>query len=77
MVPIIKLLWKTKAFEWIAKCQEAWEVIKQSYMDALILISPHWDVEFHVHTYIFNLIVGVMLAQNPIKKNDQLIAYAF
>jgi hypothetical protein len=77
MVPIIKPLWKTKAFEWIAKCQEACEVIKQSYMDALILISLHWDMEFHVHTYIFNLVPGAMLAQNPTKKNDQLIAYAF
>jgi hypothetical protein len=23
MAPIIKLLWKTKAFEWMAKCQQA------------------------------------------------------
>jgi len=32
------------------------------YMDALILISFHWDLEFHVHTNAFNLVVGAMLA---------------
>jgi hypothetical protein len=28
MAPITKLLKKTKVFEWIAKCQIAWEDIK-------------------------------------------------
>jgi len=60
-----------------SKVPKGMGVIKQSYMDALILISPHWDVEFHVHTYIFNLVAGAMLAQNPTKKSDQLIAYTF
>jgi hypothetical protein len=41
MVPITKLLWKIKAFEWMTKCQQAWEEIKYQYMDASILISPH------------------------------------
>jgi hypothetical protein len=30
-------------------------------MDAPILISPHWDIEFQVHTYAYNLVVKVML----------------
>jgi len=42
-------------------------------MDAPILISPHWDIEFHAHTYAFNLVVEVMLVQNLTKKcNDRL-----
>jgi hypothetical protein len=45
-------------------------------MDAQILISPHWDLEFHVHIDASNLIIGAMLAQNLIKKCDQSIAYA-
>jgi hypothetical protein len=45
-------------------------------MDARILISPHWDFEFHVHIDASNLVVRVMLAQNLIKKCDQSIAYA-
>jgi hypothetical protein len=34
-------------------------------------------MEFHVHTNASNLLVGVMLAQNPTGKCDQPIAYAF
>jgi hypothetical protein len=43
----------------------------------LILIASKWDMEFHVHTHTSNLVVGAMLAQNPTKKCDKLIAYAF
>jgi hypothetical protein len=45
-------------------------------MDTTILISPHWDLEFHVHSDAFNLAVIVMLTHNFTKKCDQLIAYA-
>jgi hypothetical protein len=76
MAPIIKLLHKTEMFVWIAKCSEAWEAIKQRYLDASILLAPEWDMEFHVHIDAPNPIVGVMLAQNPIKKCDQPVAYA-
>jgi hypothetical protein len=40
------------------------------------LIWFHWDLEFHVHIDASNLVVGIMLAQNFIKKYDQSIAYA-
>jgi len=33
-------------------------------------------MEFHLHTYASNLAIKVMLAQNPIEKRDQPIAYA-
>jgi hypothetical protein len=46
---IIKLLKKSEVFEWIEKCQNAWEEIKNQYIQALILISPNWELEFHVH----------------------------
>jgi len=62
MAPITKLLQKIETFKWTAECQQAWKEIKQEYMDALILISPHWDIEFHVHIDVFNLANGVMLA---------------
>jgi hypothetical protein len=45
-------------------------------MDALILISPHWDIKCHVHTNASNLAINVMLAQNLARKYDELIAYA-
>jgi hypothetical protein len=45
-------------------------------MEALILIPPNWQLEFHVHTNASLLVVGAMLAQNPTGKYDQLIIYA-
>jgi hypothetical protein len=45
-------------------------------MDAPTLISPHWDIEFHVHIDASNLVVGAMLAQNLTIKCNQPIAYA-
>jgi hypothetical protein len=45
-------------------------------MDAPILISPHWDIEFHVHINASNLAIGVVLAQNLTEKCNQPIAYA-
>jgi hypothetical protein len=44
-------------------------------MDAPILISPHWDLKFHVHTNASSLVIGVMVVQNLTKICDQLIAY--
>jgi hypothetical protein len=63
MAPITKLLCKIEAFKWTIKCQQAWEEIKQHYMKAPILISPHWDIKFHVHTNIYNLTIGAVLAR--------------
>ncbi len=75
IVSITKLLRKIEAFEWIVECQQTWERIKQCYMDAPILISLHWDIEFHVHTNVSNLVVKVMLTQNLIEKCNQPITY--
>jgi hypothetical protein len=76
MAPITNFLRKTKVFAWTTKCQEVWEAIKQRYLDALILVAPKWDMEFHIHTNTSNLAIGVMLAHNPIENCDQPIAYA-
>ncbi len=51
MSPITKLLKKLKVFKWTTKCQNAWEEIKNRYVQAFILISPNWEFEFDVHTY--------------------------
>jgi hypothetical protein len=40
------------------------------------LISPNWDVEFHVHIDASLLVVGAMLVHNLIGKHDQPIVYA-
>jgi hypothetical protein len=41
MAPITKLIKKIETFLWIEECQKAWELIKQKYIEALILISPN------------------------------------
>jgi len=41
MALITKLLKKVKMFEWIAKCQVAWEDIKNRYIQAPIFINPY------------------------------------
>jgi hypothetical protein len=46
-------------------------------MEAPIIISPNWELEFCVHTYASLLAVGAMLAQNPTGKYDQPRVYAF
>ncbi len=77
MAPITKLTKKQKTFLRIEECQKAWELIKQKYIEAPILISPNWQVEFHVHTYASLLVVTVMLSHNLIRNSDQLVVYAF
>jgi hypothetical protein len=76
MTPIMKLLHKTKVFEWNVECQKMWEAIKRQYLDVSILVAFRWDMEFHVHVDALNLAVRAMLALNPIGKCDQLITHA-
>jgi hypothetical protein len=76
MAPITKLTIKTKTFLWIEECQKAWELIKHKYIEAPILISPIWQVEFHVHTDASLSIVRGMLSHNLIRNSDQLVVYA-
>jgi hypothetical protein len=77
MAPNNKLTIKTILFFWIEECQKAWELIKQKYIEAPILISPNWQVEFHVHTNASLLIVEAMLSPNVTWKSDQPIVYVY
>ncbi len=43
MAPITKIMQKLKEFIWTQECQDAWEIIKQKYVEALILIAPNWE----------------------------------
>jgi hypothetical protein len=49
MAPITKLLREDEVFEWTVECQTTWEDIKNRYIQVPILISPNWELEFHVH----------------------------
>ncbi len=66
MAPTTKLTKKTESFFQTKECQKAWELIKQKYIETLILISPNWQVEFHVHTNASLLMIGATLFKNLI-----------
>ncbi len=75
MAPITKLTRKTMIFLWIEECQKPWELIKQKYIETLVLISPNQQMEFHVHIDASLLIIG--LFQILTEKNHQPMVYAF
>jgi hypothetical protein len=76
MDPITKLRRKTKQFMWTWECHATWELIKHNYVKANILISPNWDVEFHVYIDASFLVEGAMSTKNLTWKHDQPIVYA-
>jgi hypothetical protein len=39
------------------------------------MISPNWQVEFHVHIDASLLTMGATLSQNVTRKSDQLVMY--
>jgi hypothetical protein len=76
MAPITKLFRKTKVFKWIVEYQTTWEDIKNQYIQAPILIIANWELEFHVHTYAFQLTIKAILTLNPTSKIDQHVMYS-
>jgi len=73
---ITKLFKKAEMFEWTIECQFAWEDIKNWYIQAPILISPYWELEFHVHIDASHLVIRPILAQNPTCKITQHVLYS-
>jgi hypothetical protein len=53
-----------------------WEDIKNRYNQAPILISPNWELEFHVHIYASQLVERPILTHNPTSKIDELVMYS-
>jgi hypothetical protein len=63
MAPITKLFVEDKSFRMDGRMLiSLGRNQTMCYMDAPIFISFHWDIKFHVHTYICNLVIEVMLA---------------
>jgi hypothetical protein len=42
-----------EVFEWIVECQTIWEDIKNWYIQASIVITFNWELEYHVYTNAF------------------------
>ncbi len=76
MAPITKLSKKAEVFEQIVECQTDLEDIKNWYIQAPILISPYWELEFHVHIDASHLVIRPILAQNPTCKITQHVLYS-
>ncbi len=51
-------------------CQNVKEGIKNQYVQTPILISPNWELEYHVQTNAFQLAKGATLAKNSTCKFD-------
>jgi hypothetical protein len=73
MATITKLHKKIEVVKWTIECEIVWENIKNQYIQVSIMIIPNWKLKFHVHSDTSQLAIGVILAQNPINKFDQLI----
>ncbi len=76
MAPITKFKRKIESILWEEECQKAWELIN---------IYIYWSIDFNIsevgcgvpcsHKCII-VGVGVLLAQNVTRKNDQPVVYA-
>lgn len=51
-------------------------MIKQKYIKTLILISPNWNIEFHVHIDASLFTIGTILTHDLIGKHDKLVVSA-
>jgi hypothetical protein len=52
---------KCEIFEWTKENQNAWEDIKNKYVQDLILINLNWELGFHVHIDASQLVIGAVL----------------
>jgi hypothetical protein len=59
---------KLKCLNGPIKCQTICEDIKNHYIQVPILISPNWELEFHVHTNASHFTIRAILTQNPTGK---------
>ncbi len=50
---------------------------KNQYIQTPVLINPKQELEFHVHTNAFQLVIGAISGQNLTGKFDQPIIYDF
>jgi hypothetical protein len=61
--PLEKLLKRDVKFIWIPKCQEAFDLLKETLVTTPILVLPDWMKLFHVHIDASAIALSTMLAQ--------------
>jgi hypothetical protein len=73
--PLYALQSKKQKFEWTAKCQSAFDLIKQKLTTAPLLIMPNPNKVFHIITDASGQAVGAELAQFADDNQLHPIAY--
>lgn len=74
--PLHKLFRKNQVYEWTAKCQTAFETLKQHLISAPILTYPDFDKPFILFTDASELGLGAVLAQIGKDEKEHVVAYA-
>ena len=74
---IAKLLYALSVnFEQTSECNEAFEKLKNTLVNDLILRALYWNKPLHVHIDASNFAIGCVLAQLREHNMDFLVSYA-
>ena len=69
--PLTKLLRKGVLFEWLDKCQNSFEQLKEMLVEAPVLTQPTSGKEYTLYSDASGIGLGCVLMQN-----DKIVAYA-
>ncbi|GKC55494.1 reverse transcriptase domain-containing protein [Tanacetum coccineum] len=65
--PITKLLEKDTIFEFNDECQKAFEILKDKFTCAPVIVSPNWNLPFEIMCDASDFAVGVVLDHSALK----------
>ncbi|CAG8528493.1 15661_t:CDS:2, partial [Gigaspora rosea] len=74
--PLNSLLKKNISYKWTNKQQEAFEVLKNKLITALVLAYPDFSKTFILFTDASNLALGAILSQKVEEENEHVVYYA-
>ena len=71
------MLKKDINFRWLVESNKSFTYIKKDLFEAPILVSPNFDKDFMIFSFVLeNTIVGVLLQRNERMKSSPLISKA-
>ena len=71
--PLTALLRKNVSFEWIAKCENAFQTLKQKLIWSPILAFPDYNLPFELHTGARTKALGYVLMQKHPDETTRVI----
>ena len=63
------------AYDWTDECEQSFQKLRNTLMEAPILRAPDWNKIFHVHIDASNFAIGCVLAQLGEHNMDFLVSY--